>query len=183
LQTLVNAWPQITAAVPDVNLVVAYGWEGLLTWSGDPTWQAQQEAMRDRFTTWAAAAGNVRFTGRLPKAELYRHMAASSICAYPNNFWETFCLTALECQAAGTPLVTSALGALPTTCNPASNILLSGDPQGAAYQERFAAAVIDLLRANSQREALSAACLDYIADEPCDWADIADRWLTLVWSD
>ena len=183
LQTLVNAWPQITAAVPDVNLVVAYGWEGLLTWSGDPAWQAQQEAMRDRFTAWAAAAGNVRFTGRLPKAELYRHMAASAVCAYPNNFWETFCLTALECQAAGTPLVTSALGALPTTCNPASNILLGGDPQSAVYQERFAAAVIDLLRADTQRDAMRAACLDYIADLPCDWADIAQKWLDLVWSD
>ena len=183
LQALVDVWPRIVDAVPDVNLVITYGWEGLLTWSDSQEWGAQQMATHDRLVDWAEQAGNVQFTGRLPKHELYRRMAESAICAYPNNFFETFCITALESQAAGVPMVTSALGALPTTLNLDGNILLKGDPLGTAYQKIFAEQVIALLLDKARRERLSTTCLDYIARTPCDWLDIAHQWLRMVWEE
>lgn len=181
LDTLVASWPEIMRRVPDVNLVVTYGWEGLLTWSSDPAWRQQQEARRERLLGWAADAGNVTFTGRLSKPALYSVLAESSLCAYPNNFWETFCLTALECQAAGTPLVTSSIGALPTTCDTASNILLGGDPLGSDYQARFASECAALLLDQERLVKLSAGCLAHVEALPCDWSDIAGRWLRLAW--
>ena len=46
----------------------------------------------------------------------------SDVCLYPCNFFETFCLTALECQAAGLPVVTSEFGALATTLAPGAGV-------------------------------------------------------------
>jgi glycosyltransferase involved in cell wall biosynthesis len=180
LETLIAAWPQIVTRVPDVNLVITYGWEGLRTWSTDAAWLAQQEANQQRMTAWAAA-NNAVFTGRLRKADLYQVMSESALCAYPNTFQETFCLTALECQAAGTPLVTSALGALTTTVNTACNVLLQGNPGSPAYRDVFAAQVGDLLLDDARRQDYSAQCQDYVMNAPCDWADIAQSWLTAVW--
>jgi len=182
LETLVAAWPTICERVPDANLVVTYGWEGLRTWSQDPAWQTQQEERRARLLTWAESAGNVRFTGRLRKADLYREMAASAVCGYPNNFWETFCLTALETQAAGTPMVTTAMGALPTTLNQDCNILIEGNPFGDAYRETFARELSALLLDDERRQTYAAACRQHIERTACDWTDVAQSWLRMIWA-
>ena len=88
--------------------------KGLRTWDSGPAWQErcdQVEAeVRGRFV-----GQDVIFTGRLSKPALARVLMQSDVCLYPCNFFETFCLTALECQAAGVPIVTSEFGALATT--------------------------------------------------------------------
>ena len=110
-------WPEIVAQFPGLRLVVTYGWEGLRTWDSGPAWQErcdQVEAeVKGRF-----AGHDVIFTGRLSKPALARVLMQSDVCLYPCNFFETFCLTALECQAAGVPMVTSEFGALATTLAP-----------------------------------------------------------------
>lgn len=181
LETLRRAWPEICERVPEANLVVTYGWEGLRTWSNDPAWQAQQEQRRTELLAWAEQAGNVRFTGRLRKADLYRELAQSAVCGYSNNFWETFCITALETQAAGTPMVTTALGALPTTLNQDCNILIEGDPFSANYQSAFTDALVDLLLDDARRADYAAQCRAHITQTPCDWTDIARQWLHMLW--
>ena len=50
----------------------------------------------------------------------------SDVCLYPCNFFETFCLTALECQAAGVPVVTSEFGALATTLAAGAGVKIPG---------------------------------------------------------
>lgn len=181
LRTLVAVWDEITRLVPDVNLVVTYGWDGLLTWSNDSAWRASNLAFRDEMLAWAERAGNVRFTGRLTKPALYRVLAESSLCAYPNNFWETFCLTALEAQAAGTPLVTSDMGALATTCTRSGNILLPGNPLSANYRVAFSTAVAQTLFDQAYLADLRQKCLAHVATNRCDWSEIATMWLEETW--
>lgn len=80
----------------------------------------------------------------VPQRQLAREMMRSSILCYPNTFEETSCITALEAQAAGCAIVTSAFGALPETVGEAG-VLIGGEPGTAEYLERFIAAVNTLL--------------------------------------
>ena len=104
---------------------MTYGWEGLRTWDTSPAWQErcdQVEAeVKGRF-----AGYDVTFKGRLSKPDLASVLMESDVCLYPCNFFETFCLTALECQAAGVPVVTSEFGALATTLAPGAGVKIPG---------------------------------------------------------
>jgi len=81
-----DMWDSISASVPGIHLAVTYGWQGLATWSDDDAWQQRMMADKERMERWVQDAGNVKFTGRLRKADLYREMKSAAVCLYPNNF-------------------------------------------------------------------------------------------------
>ena len=180
LQELAALWPEIVAQVPDLRLVVTYGWEGLRTWDSGPAWQAhcdQVEAeVKGRF-----AGYDVRFTGRLSKPALARVLMQSDVCLYPCNFFETFCLTALECQAAGVPMVTSEFGALATTLGSGAGLKVPGHPLSAEYRRQFVAAAVGALRNADWRRAMGAAGVLHVAGGPFGWLDVAEQWRRLEW--
>jgi glycosyltransferase involved in cell wall biosynthesis len=181
LFTLIDAWPEILKNVPEATLTITYGWEGLQTWSGDESWQRQQAANRKYVTDWLETTPSAQMTGRLRKSELYLEMLRSELCAYPNNFWETFCLTALETQAAGVPMVTTAMGALRTTLNQDCNILIQGDPLSVTYRDTFTEQVSALLLDRVRLATYATECRAYVAKAPLDWTDVAYEWLKLAW--
>lgn len=51
--------------------------------------------------------------GNVLQSELAREYLRSSVLLYPNLIEETFCITAIEAQAAGCPVIASAISALP----------------------------------------------------------------------
>jgi glycosyltransferase involved in cell wall biosynthesis len=161
-------------------LVVTYGWEGLRTWDSGPVWQErcdQVEAeVKGRF-----AGQNVIFTGRLNKPDLARVLMQSDVCLYPCNFFETFCLTALECQAAGLPMVTSEFGALATTLAPGAGVKIPGHPSSPAYRQRFVRAAVEVLQDADRRRAMGAAGVVHVAGGPFGWLDVAEQWRRLEW--
>jgi glycosyltransferase involved in cell wall biosynthesis/SAM-dependent methyltransferase len=179
LYVLQPMWEEITRQVPGIHLAVTYGWEGLKTWSDDPKWQESIALDEQRVMDWVAKAGNVRITGRLPKKDLYREMLASTLCVYPNDFWETFCLTAQETQAAGVPMVTSALGALNTTLGNNGNVLIHGNAHSEEYTKTFIKATVFLMKDEERRKYLSDNCLAFFKQQP-DWAQVALMWEKLI---
>jgi len=96
----------------------------------------------------------VHFLGKVSRAELVRHQREAQVMAYPCEWPENFCIAALECLAAGVVPVTTDLAALKTTVG-GDGVLLPGLPQEAAYQERFVAEVVRLLREDEYRCALA----------------------------
>jgi glycosyltransferase involved in cell wall biosynthesis len=76
--------------------------------------------------------------------QLAREFMKSSILTYPNIFEETSCITAMEAQAAGCAIVTSALGALPETVED-SGILIPIRQGPGEYLKEFIAAVDRIL--------------------------------------
>ena len=166
--------------VPGLRLVVTYGWEGLRTWDSGPAWQEhcdQVEAeVRGRF-----AGYDVIFTGRLSKPALASVLMQSDVCLYPCNFFETFCLTALECQAAGVPMVTSEFGALATTLAPGAGVKIPGHPNSPAYRRQFVRAAVDVLQDAERRRAMGAAGVVHVAGGPFGWLDVAEQWRRLEW--
>jgi glycosyltransferase involved in cell wall biosynthesis len=179
LVELAQMWPALRAAVPDLTLTVTYGWEGLATWDASPEWRAHIKRTRAAIEETMTPLTGVTFTGRLGKRRLVEEMQRASILLYPNNFQETFCLTVLEAQAAGVPVLSSQLGALPTTVHPDAGILIPGHPSAPDYQARFVAAAADLLHDPVRRARMAQTGIAHASQH--DWTAIAEQWRRLIW--
>lgn len=91
------------------------------------------------------AMPDVHFRGNITQKELAREFMKSSILFYPCNYEETFCITALEAQAAGCVVVTSKHSALPETVGDAG-LLIPGKPGSPEYNSAFIDATDELLK-------------------------------------
>jgi glycosyltransferase involved in cell wall biosynthesis len=175
LNRLKEYWQELSDIIPGIHLTVTYGWQGLSTWSKDPKWQAEVEKDKEDTEAWAKAAGNVNFTGRLVKKELAKVMLNSSLSLYPTNFWETFCLTALENQAAGVPTVTTNIGALQNTLCPTANVLINETPGSDEYRKIFINSTAMLLKNPDILKSFSEKCIAHFEQQP-DWDEVAEMW-------
>jgi glycosyltransferase involved in cell wall biosynthesis len=181
LEQLIDMWDRITERIPNIQLTVTYGWEGLKTWSGNSDWHDSIKRLQTKCYNKMEQHKNISFTGRITKVKLAREMLSSSILVYPNNFWETFCLTALESQAAGTPIITTNIGALSTVVNNDYNYLLDVSPWAIAYQETFIKRLEELMNDSVKRELWSKNNKLAISELDCDWSDIGNKWIKLIY--
>lgn len=97
----------------------------------------------------AAAFGDkVKNHGALTKEKLAQLFCNVGMLVYPTpgaispQFREVSCITAMEAQAAGIPMITSANGALTETLPTSAGFHVEGDPWSETYQENFANAVL-----------------------------------------
>ncbi len=88
--------------------------------------------------------------GHLNKEELYKHIAEASVLAYPTNFPEISCLTAMEAQALGTPIITTDNFALSETVQ-IKDWLVPGNNVTQEYQDMFCARVVEYLRTDKRQ--------------------------------
>src|ERR1041385_956964 len=79
--------------------------------------------------------GGVYMHGRVNQAELAKWQAGQHIWLYPTAFMETFCITAIEAQAAGILPLTSNLAALKETVA-SDHLRIEGWPQNVTYQNK-----------------------------------------------
>jgi glycosyltransferase involved in cell wall biosynthesis len=112
-----------------------------------------------------ALEGKVKFVSGISDEELAELLASSEIAVVP-SLYEGFSLPAVEHMASGTPLVASRTGALPEVTGDAALLVTPGDP------EELAAALRRLLDSPAQRQLLSAAALDRVA-ERFAWSAVA----------
>lgn len=115
--------------------------------------------------------------GNVPQRQLAREMMRSSILAYPNTFEETSCITAMEAQAAGCVVVSSAKGAIPETVGNAG-ILLTQEPGTSAYTKAFVEAVDSLLTDFDSWKQMSECALERAQD--FGWPIVAQRLVDLI---
>ena len=177
---LAEMWQEITEKVPGIHLAVTYGWEGLSTWSSDEAWLQRIRAEKESIERWAGSAGNVKLTGRLTKAVLAEELLSSSVCLYANNFFETFCLTALETQTAGVPMITTRLGALSTTLSNTGNVLIERSPEDPEYRKEFIDATVAFFNNEGMRGQMRQECLAFALEHP-GWGEIAREWERIFW--
>jgi glycosyltransferase involved in cell wall biosynthesis len=167
LDVLLDLFPCIRAACPDATLDV---FSSMQVYGMSAADDRRQFAAVYR----KAKQPGVNLLGSLPQIELAERLAESRILAYPNHYAETFCIAAIEAQAAGCAVVTSAFGALAETIGDAG-ICVQGDPRGAAYQQAFVDACVELLTDDERWQDMSARALartwpDYT------WPSIAEEW-------
>lgn len=139
LENLLDMWPEIRRLWPKAELRVFYGFEG---------WEAvakmtQDRAMMQRIhqaKSLCQSLPGVKLMGRVSQTELAREFLAAEVWAYPTWFEETSCITAMEAQAAGLHVITTALAALNETVG-AEGTLIAGDPRTPEYRDKFIVAL------------------------------------------
>lgn len=176
LDILLDIFPRIKAAVPQAELHI---------FSGKNFWQRSPE---DDAKTYGdlyrkAAQPGVVLRGAVPQAQLAEELLQSTLFTYPmhpapkNDFFaETFCIAALEAQAAGLPVIATRNGALPEViADQETGILIAGDPGTPEYQDRFVRTVIDLLKDPGRVKNMGLAAARR-ARAKYPWSKIALLW-------
>jgi glycosyltransferase involved in cell wall biosynthesis len=117
LKNLLDIWPLIKDMKPNATLYVAsppYAVEWLAEYEGDYT--------------------DVTFLGNLPPSKLYKLIKQSEYWVYPSQYYETYCITALEMMAGGVKIITTDTGNLKTLLDTRAGVVDHTPPIGAVNQ-------------------------------------------------
>lgn len=112
LEQLLGYWPAVRARMPEAELHIFYGWDYYDRMNPNGNFKARiQKAVAD------LKDQGVIWRGRVGQKELAAEMQESAAWLYPgpHTFQETFCIGAVEAQAAGCVPVTRDNGAMPET--------------------------------------------------------------------
>lgn len=114
----------------------------------------------------------------LAKADLADALGGADLWLYPTWWPETYCIAAVEAQAAGVPVVASTFAALTETC--ATQRLVPGSMRERAEEHLTATtdAVLELLGSVEERRRLAQAGRAFALSE--SWANQAQRWEKLL---
>lgn len=168
LDVLLDIFPKIRKQVPDAELDI---YSSMAVYRGNIE---DAEAMYGDLYIKAEQPG-VNLKKSVIQTELAKALLAGGIFAYPNHFPETSCIAVMEAMAAGLPLVTSDLGALPESVS-AGGILIKGDSRSETYQKRFIQEVSNLMNDPHLYKTLSDAGRDRIFEHN-RWDLIAKEWI------
>jgi len=144
LDVLLGLWPVIREHYPEAELNVYYGWNMIdkiiANLRNRNTVGTYLEYMKSQIVGKMNELGNeeggIFNHGRVNQNELAKAMYSSNYWAYPTEFMETFCITAIENQAAGVIPITSKLGALNETVA-LTDLKVEGWPHNLDYQNRW----------------------------------------------
>lgn len=112
LECLLNMWPKIREQVPDATLDIYYGWATF-----DKVHSNNPEQMRWK---WGMVRkmnelDGVTEHGRVDHQTLAKAMKEIEVWAYPTEFTEIHCITALKAAEAGCKQITTGVAALRET--------------------------------------------------------------------
>ena len=181
LDVLLGAvFPALLAADPTLRLCVC-GYDNTV-----PQMQPFYQSIEDRMR---AFGDRVEWLGHLTKDQLYAHYLTGGVYVYPTpsptapTFAEVSCISAMEAQACGLPVVSSRVGALGETLAPDAGTLLDvpavvGDGPAARvnpdYVAPFTEAVLRYVRDDAAWEAASRAGRERAT--ALDWSGVAAEW-------
>lgn len=185
LDTVLSLWPLIKLHFPESKLQIFYGWEMIdkiiSMYAARGQSAGHLEEFRNKCLTQIEILGGeeagIYQHGRVDQKTLAKEMAKCSIWTYPTDFMETFCITALEMQAAGVIPLTSNLAALQETVNP-DVPRLSGWPKNTAYQKDFLTMLNAMLQQEEWQASIREENREYI--EQYSWDRVYGRWQDLI---
>lgn len=165
LETLLDMWPRIRAAVPDATLDVYYGWESWLALQGEDDFYIRMEKKFE-----LVKEHGVTVHGRVSHEALAKAMKGIQVWAYPTEFAEIHCITALKAQEAGCYPVVTNVAALNETVQSGVKIASKNIYTDEYKQEKFAEAVIEALLKEKTGDPVPNV----------DWSDVAKSWDTVI---
>jgi glycosyltransferase involved in cell wall biosynthesis len=176
LESLLQMWPRIRAAVPGASLSVMYGfanWEKMAAQRGDRESLRRIDRIKGALDVLKSAG--VTYRGRVNQAELAREYLSAGVWTYPTWWSETSCIGAMEAQMAGLILITSPIAALKETVGP-RGVMIEGDWMAADYQNRFVAATIGALTGEGPQVERARQAVQRYAREHFSWDGVCDSW-------
>lgn len=165
LECLLRMWPAIRKAVPDATLDVYYGWESWVALEGEDAFYHRMEAKFEELKD-----EGVTVHGRVSHKELAKAMKQTQVWAYPTEFPEIHCITALKAQEAGCYPVVTNVAALNETVQSGVKIKCQNIYSDEYKQKKFVDAVVDALKNNKIGEPVPET----------DWADVAKAWENVI---
>lgn len=168
LECLVDMWPKIKEQVPKATLDIYYGWESWVAAEGeDEFYHRMSKKLKD------AAKLGVKEHGRVSHEKVAKAMMQSQVWAYPTQFEEIHCITALKAQEAECYPVVTNVAALQETVQCGNKIDTKRIYSDEYSKEKFVKAVVEALKENKSGTP--------VAD--CDWSDVAQAWQEAIEND
>lgn len=165
LETLLNLWPKIRQEVPTATLDVYYGWESWIAFEGEDEFYYKME---DKFKKLKKHGVTVH--GRVSHVELAKAMKEIQVWAYPTEFPEIHCITALKAQEAWCYPVVTTVAALNETVQSGVKIESRAISRDEYKQGQFIKAVVDGLKNKKLG----------IPVPGTDWQDVAKSWADFI---
>lgn len=167
LVTLLELWPEIRNRVPDCELNIFYGWN-----SFDMVHKKNPEQMKWKWGVIRMLNNlselGVSEHGRVSHQELAEKFKEAKVWAYPTEFNEIHCITALKAQEAGCiPVTTGCYALKETVVNNKYTVECEDISTNTAKREEFVEAVVNALNDN-----------DYEVKpvENAYWEEVAQQW-------
>lgn len=167
LETLLKMWPQVRAEVPDATLDIYYGWESYDAGTG-----SKGMAFKERVLALLDELKDQGVTehGRVSHQELAQVMNRTSVWAYPTEFDEIHCITALKAQEARMAVITTGVAALSETAANGVTIECEDIYNNPYYQQKFVKALIKQIQDPEYTEPL----------EGVTWPEVATQWVDVI---
>ena len=166
---LLRMWPEIIKEVPKANLHVYYGFDIFdRLYPDNPGKQKWKRMILDMLQQ-----KGITYHARVGHEELHRAMAESSIWAYPTDFDEISCITAMKCQALGAIPVVINRAALKETVK--NGLKIDTDITTEAGQKEYIKQLTRLLKSQELQEEIRPNMINWAKDF-FTWDKIAQKW-------
>jgi len=177
LDTLLHLFDVIKFNIPELELHIYYGIDNWVKSAQQRPGEMQKiEALQA-----AMKKDGIFYHGRIGQDRLAEEQLKSSLWAYPTDFEESNCITALECQAAGLPVIASNYAGLKTTIGN-SGILIGNGTKGQSYRLdyriEFVRKCVQLLKNKELWDFWSQKSLDNAKHKT--WENIAKQWVEKI---
>lgn len=168
LNHLLGIWPEVKKEVPDAELRIFYGWQLFdMAFHNNPERMAWKKKIEEQMTYDGVYHG-----GRLLQDELEKEIKQAGIWAYPTDFFEINCISALKAQAFGAKPVVVNYGALKETVKFGDKV--EGDIWDQETKDVYKRTLIEALK-NPQSMADKKQMMEKIK-ETYTWDAIAKDW-------
>ena len=166
---LLRMWPNIKKEVPQANLDIYYGFQIFdKIYPDNPGKQKWKKMVLDMMKQ-----DGITYHGRVGHDELHKAMAGTGIWAYPTDFDEISCITAMKCQALGAIPVVINRAALKETVR--NGIKIDMDITTEAGQKEYSAQLIRLLNSEDLQNELRPEMMKW-ASSYFGWDKVAQQW-------
>jgi glycosyltransferase involved in cell wall biosynthesis len=170
---LLKMWPDIKKEVPRANLHVYYGFEVFdKLYPDNPGRQKWKKMIMEMMKQ-----DGIEYHGRVGREELHKAQASAGIWAYPTDFTEISCITAMECQTLGTIPVCTTLAALNETVK--NGLKIDVDITTEEGQEEYKKQLIRLLKDKKLQEEIREPMMKW-APGHFGWDKVAEQWNTML---
>jgi len=172
LDVLLDVFPKVRKDFPGLTLYIFSDYE----FYGKPKGSALSDDECKAIFAKTKQAG-ISNMGNIKQNELAKEFMRSYIFAYPTHFEETSCISAIEAQAAGVPVLTTRLAALSETVQDGiTGKLIPGNSRSWLYTHRFIKELKRLLADDKEWKRMSQNGMKR-AREHYSWEMIAKEWL------
>lgn len=169
LPYLLNAWPQIRKEVPDAELHIYYGFEiyDVIHANNPARVQWKNEVLQ------MMKQDGIIYHGRVGHDALHREIAKSGIWAYPTDFTEISCITAMKAQALGAIPVVTNFAALEETVK--NGLRVDVDIITKEGRKEYFNSLVELLKDPKKQQEIRKQMVPW-AREYFSWKNVADSW-------